>query len=84
MKIMPTAVTIVRPQRTRTEKVSNLVAGLIMLALRAWGLMLLVPVAFGINPGFWQAAAAIYAFSLFFGGKDHSLIWSRAADEGKP
>lgn len=75
----PLDVTIVRPSRTRAETFGDFVASLITLALRAWVVILLAPVAFGINPGFWQAVAAIYAFSVFFGLKDSALTWTRPA-----
>lgn len=71
-------VTIVRPAKTRTDHIADLIAGVLFVLVRAWGVMAVAPAAFGINPGFWQSVAAIVAFTLFFGSKDHSLTWTRA------
>lgn len=70
-------VTIVRPYYDVPERVSRFVAQLIVLALRAWVVMILVPYAFNITPGYWQTLAAVYAFSWFFGVKDSSFGWAR-------
>lgn len=73
----PIPVTITQPYRTPGEKVSDIVAQFIVLAIRAWIVMLLVPYAFNIEPSYWQTAAAILAFGNFFGLKDNHTSWSR-------
>lgn len=71
-------VTIVRPAKTRTDHLADFVAGVLFLLVRAWGVMAAAPLAFNIEPGFWQCVMAIAAFTLFFGNKDAALTWTRA------
>lgn len=75
----PIPVTIVRPYYRPAERFGRFLASVLAVAVRTWGLMLLAPAAFNINPSFAQAAAAIVAFSFFFGAKDLSFDWARLA-----
>lgn len=71
-------VTIVRPAKTRTDLLADFIASVLFLLVRAWGVMIVAPVALSIEPGFRQTLAVIIAFTLIFGSKDHSLTWTRA------
>lgn len=72
-----TPVVIIRPERSTLQGFANFTGGLVVLAIRAWLLMLLLPVTvLPIAPGFWTCVATILAFSMFFGLKDGHLGWT--------
>lgn len=80
----PLNVTIVRPNKTWTESLGAFVGNAVADLIRAWVLMLLVPVVLaGVHPGFWRSLAAIFAFSALFGLKDHHISWTAASKENK-
>lgn len=79
-----TPVVITRPERGLAHQTGSLIGGLLGVAIRAWLLMLLLPVTvLPIAPGFWTCAATILAFSMLFGLKDGHLGWTTNLKEKK-
>lgn len=57
MKGMP--VYTVRPTLTNEARWANFISTLLALALAAWLVMLLLPLAFDVSWGYWRVLAAI-------------------------
>jgi hypothetical protein len=69
---MATPVRIVRPKKSGVEVVSDLIFDGLMLAIRAWIVMLLAPLA-GFTPGYWTTVGLVYAARCVIGSTEYRL-----------
>jgi hypothetical protein len=73
-------VEIVRPKRTGAEVVGNLVEKVVNLFVSSWAVMLLAPIAFNQDPGFWRSLAAVCAVRMLINADGQAYtFWTKEA-----
>jgi hypothetical protein len=62
----PLPVRIVRPKAKASDIAPALITGAVMLAIRAWIVMLLAPLV-GLTPGYWLTLGVVYGVRVLIG-----------------